>query len=60
VNKKQKWSLILFLTGIWAFAIVAPAFVNTYKPPPEINAAMPAIIGALLAVPPRKEGDDEE
>lgn len=51
--------LVIILTSVWAFAIIAPAFVKSYQPPPEVSAAFPAIIGAVLAIPAKGNGNRE-
>src|SRR5512139_2911338 len=60
VTKGQKWTVVMIITIVWAFSIIAPAFIKGYKPPPEIHSGFPMIIGALLAYPARREGSENE
>lgn len=55
MTRKQKLVLIWFLAGLWTIVIFAPALIPGFKPPPEINAGFPTVIGALLVVPTKEE-----
>lgn len=56
MRKNQKYTLVVIFVLFWMAAIFAPLFAKEFKPPPEINAAIPAIIGTILALPDRGHG----
>lgn len=59
MDRRQKYRLVLLFAGIWVAVIFAPVAFEDFRPPPEVNAALPAIIGALLALPQRgRENSD--
>jgi drug/metabolite transporter (DMT)-like permease len=60
VTRHQKWVLIAFLALVWGFSVIAPAFIPAYRPPPETSAVFPALVGAILAIPAKDTGHDEE
>lgn len=41
--------IVVVVTSVWGANFVAPVFVSTYKPIPELNIAFMAILGVLLA-----------
>lgn len=57
MDRRQKYRLVLLFAGIWVAVIFAPVFFKDFRPPPEVNAGLPAIIGALLALPQRSENN---
>lgn len=57
LSRRQKWWLILVFVAVWAFSIIAPAFFHNYKPSPEVSASFPVIIGAIIAIPTKDDGE---
>lgn len=55
MTRAQKYRLVMLLTSFWVVVIFAPLFVKDFRPPPEVNAGLPTIIGALLAVSTKEE-----
>lgn len=53
MDRRQKYRLVLLFASIWVAVIFAPVVFEDFRPPPEVNAGIPAIIGALLALPQR-------
>lgn len=53
MDRRQKYRLVWLFAAIWVAVIFAPVAFDDFRPPPEVNAALPAIIGALLALPQR-------
>lgn len=51
MSKTQKYIVILILLVFWMAVVLAPIFAKGFQPPPEVNAAIPALIGTVLAVP---------
>lgn len=55
MSRTQKYSLVVMLLLFWMGVIFAPVFAKGFQPPPEINAAIPALIGTILAAPTKGE-----
>jgi hypothetical protein len=55
MTRAQKYRLVILLTSLWVAVIFAPILFNDFRPPAEVNAGLPTLIGALLAVPTTKE-----
>ena len=51
MTRTQKYTIVLMLTLFWIAVALAPILDNDFKPPPEINAAIPSLIGMILAAP---------
>lgn len=58
MTRTQKHRLVFLLAFAWVLAIFAPLAFKDFRPPPEIHGSIPAVIGALLAIP-TKRGEDE-
>lgn len=57
VNEGFKWILISFLVVVWSVNILAPIFVHSYKPPPEVHVAFMSVIGIIAAQKTGNGGD---
>ena len=49
MDERVKWGLIALMIAAWVVSMLAPIFVSSYKPPPEIHVAFMSVIGILAA-----------
>jgi hypothetical protein len=48
LNNTVRYVLIAIITSAWVLNLIAPMFLEVYKPDPSVNAIFMIVVGALF------------